>query len=88
LSSRLDARLHVISPPWRRNTGSFLAGTNTGSKRAPATGHTGGWEVFDSEDEAVRRLRVLQHEAELAQRRATALPPKVILPAGFFRVRD
>jgi hypothetical protein len=46
------------------------------------------WEVFDSEDEAVRRLRVLQHEAELAQRRATALPPKVILPAGFFRVRD
>jgi hypothetical protein len=31
---------------------------------------------------------VLQHEAELAQRRATALPPKVILPAGFFRVRD
>ena len=45
-------------------------------------------ERFDSEDEAVQRLRVLQHQAELAERRATAVPPKVILPAGFFRVRD
>ena len=46
------------------------------------------WEVFDSEDEAVQRLRTLRHEAELAQRRATELPPKAVLPAGFFRVRE
>ena len=46
------------------------------------------WEVFDSEDEAVQRLHVLRHEAELVQRRETTVPPKVILPAGFFRVRD
>ena len=46
------------------------------------------WERFDSEDEAVQRLRVLQHQAELAARRATAVPPKVVLPARFFRVRD
>ena len=45
-------------------------------------------EQFDSEDEAVQRLRVLQHQAELAERRASAVPPKVILPAGFFGVRD
>jgi hypothetical protein len=45
-------------------------------------------ERFDSEDEAVRRLHVLRHQAELAERRATAVSPKVILPAGFFRVRD
>jgi hypothetical protein len=45
-------------------------------------------ERFDSEDEAVQRLRVLRHQAEHAEREATAVPPKVILPAGFFRVRD
>jgi hypothetical protein len=46
------------------------------------------WERLDSEDEAVQRLRVLRHQAELAARRATTLPPKVVLPAGFFRVRN
>ena len=45
-------------------------------------------ERFDSEDEALQRLRVLRHQAEHAEREATAVPPKVILPAGFFRVRD
>lgn len=45
-------------------------------------------ERSDSEDDAVQRLRALRHEAELAERRATAVPPKVSLPAGFFRVRD
>ena len=44
-------------------------------------------ERHDSEDEAVQRLRVLQHEAELAARRATTVPPKVVVPASFFRVR-
>jgi hypothetical protein len=46
------------------------------------------WELYDSEDQAVQRLRVLQHRAELAEREATAVPPKVVLPAGIFRVRD
>jgi hypothetical protein len=46
------------------------------------------WELYDSEDEAVERLRVLRHQAELAERRATEPPPKVVLPASFFRVRD
>ena len=45
-------------------------------------------ERFDSEDEALQRLRVLRHQAEHAEREATAVPPKVILSAGFFRVRD
>jgi len=44
-------------------------------------------ERLDSEDEAVQRLRVLRHEAELAERKAAAVPPKVVLPAGFFRVK-
>ena len=39
-------------------------------------------ERSDSEDDAVQRLRALRHEAELAERRATAVPPKVSLPAG------
>jgi hypothetical protein len=45
------------------------------------------WERFESEDEAIERLHVLRHQAELAARRAAALPPMVVLPAGFFRVR-
>jgi hypothetical protein len=42
---------------------------------------------FDSEDEAVHRLHVLRHQAELAERRATAVPPKAMLTAGFLRKR-
>ena len=39
-STGLDAPLHVINSPWTRNTGSFLAGINTGLKHALPTGHT------------------------------------------------
>jgi hypothetical protein len=46
------------------------------------------WEVFDSEDEAVQRLRALRGAVELAARRATEPPPKAVLPPGFLRVRD
>ena len=71
-----------------RNSGSFLAGTNLWIEARARDGSSRRNEQFNSEDEAVQRLRVLQHQAELVERRASAVPPKVILPAGFFRVRD
>ena len=49
-----------------------------------ARAHDGSYrrrELYNSEDEAIQRLRVLRQEAELAERRATAVPPKVIVPA-------
>jgi hypothetical protein len=37
-------------------------------------------ERYETEDQALQRLRALQHQVELAARRTTAQSPKAILP--------